>query len=129
MTTPKLVHEVLEERAKNDADRPAMRVKRNGGWRTTTWGSYARDAKRAGRAFIKLGVERGKGVALIGYNCPEWVIADVGAILAGAMPAGIYTTNSAEPGMYSQRSTFVVRNDFTLKLGSPTSSIAYAKGV
>ena len=100
MTTPKLVHEVLEERAKNDADRPAMRVKRNGGWRTTTWGSYARDAKRAGRAFIKLGVERGKGVALIGYNCPEWVIADVGAILAGAMPAGIYTTNSAEQVRY-----------------------------
>src|SRR5689334_10834482 len=100
MTTPKLVHEVLEERAKNDADRPAMRVKRNGGWRTTTWGSYARDAKRAARAFIKLGVERGKGVALIGYNCPEWVIADVGAILAGAMPAGIYTTNSAEQVRY-----------------------------
>jgi long-subunit acyl-CoA synthetase (AMP-forming) len=100
MTTSKLVHEVLEERAKNDADRPAMRVKRNGGWRTTTWGSYARDAKRAARAFIKLGVERGKGVALIGYNCPEWVIADVGAILAGAMPAGIYTTNSAEQLRY-----------------------------
>jgi long-subunit acyl-CoA synthetase (AMP-forming) len=100
MSTPKLVHEVLEERAKNDADRPAMRVKRNGGWRTTTWGSYARDAKRAGRAFIKLGVERGKGVVLIGYNCPEWVIADVGAILAGAMPAGIYTTNSAEQVRY-----------------------------
>ena len=100
MTTPKLVHEVLEERAKNDADRPAMRVKRNGGWRTTTWGSYARDAKRAGRAFIKLGVQPGKGVALIGYNCPEWVIADVGAILAGAMPAGIYTTSSAEQARY-----------------------------
>lgn len=95
-----MVHEVLEERAKKHGDRPAMRVKRNGGWRTTTWGSYARDARRAGRALMKLGVQAGKGVSLIGYNCPEWVIADVGAILAGAMPAGIYTTNSAEQVRY-----------------------------
>jgi len=100
MPTPKMVHEVLEERAKNHADRPAMRVKRNGGWRTTTWGSYARDAKRAARALIRLGVRPGQGVTLIGYNCPEWVIADVGAVLAGAMPAGIYTTNSAEQARY-----------------------------
>lgn len=95
-----MVHEALEERAKKHGDRPAMRVKRNGGWRTTTWGSYARDARRAGRALMKLGVQPGKGVSLIGYNCPEWVIADVGAILAGAMPAGIYTTNSAEQVRY-----------------------------
>src|SRR5689334_14737980 len=100
MPTPKMVHEVLEERAKNHADRPAMRVKRNGGWRTTTWGSYARDAKRAARALIRLGVKPGQGVTLIGYNCPEWVIADVGAVLAGAMPAGIYTTNSPEQARY-----------------------------
>ena len=96
----KLVHEVLEERAKTDGDRPALRVKRNGGWRTTTWGAYARDAKRVGRALIKLGVKPGKGVVLIGYNSPEWVVADVGAILAGGMPAGIYTTNSAEQVRY-----------------------------
>jgi long-chain acyl-CoA synthetase len=95
-----MVHEVLAETAKRRGDRPAFRVKRNGGWRTTTWSAYEREAHRAGRAFIKLGVEKGKGVALIGYNSPEWVIADVGAILAGAMPAGIYTTSSAEQARY-----------------------------
>ena len=55
---------------------------------------------RRSRALIELGVEPGKGVASSGYNSPEWLVADVGAILAGAMPAGIYTTNSAEQCRY-----------------------------
>jgi long-subunit acyl-CoA synthetase (AMP-forming) len=100
MSKPQRVDEVLAETVRKHPDKPALRVKRHGGWRTVTWGAYARDVRRAGKAFVKLGVERGKGVALIGYNCPEWIIADVGAILAGAMPAGIYTTNSAAQARY-----------------------------
>lgn len=95
-----MVHEVLEQTVSKFGDRPALRVKRNGGWRTTTWRAYARDARRAGKALVKLGVTPGKGVSLIGANSPEWLVADVGAILAGAMPAGIYTTNSAEQVRY-----------------------------
>jgi long-subunit acyl-CoA synthetase (AMP-forming) len=95
-----MVHEVLANTVSKYADRPAMRAKRDGAWKTITWGSYGADVRRAARALIKLGVERGKGVSLIGMNSPEWVTADVGAILAGAMPAGIYTTNSAEQARY-----------------------------
>ena len=97
---PTMVHEVLDAAVKNHGDRPALRVKRNGTWQTTTWRDYARDARRAAKSFLKLGVQPGKGVSLIGQNSPEWCIADVGAILAGAMPAGIYTTNSAEQVRY-----------------------------
>jgi long-subunit acyl-CoA synthetase (AMP-forming) len=95
-----MVHEVLGNTVAKHGDRPALRVKRNGGWQTVTWSSYGRDVRRAARALIKLGVEPGKGVSLIGQNSPEWLIADVGAIFAGAMPAGIYTTNSAEQVRY-----------------------------
>ena len=52
------------------------------------------------RAFISLGLEPGKGVAILGFNRPEWFLADVGAILAGGVPAGIYTTSSAEQARY-----------------------------
>ena len=95
-----MVHEVLADTVKRCGDKPALRVKREGGWRTVTWNAYARDAKRVGRALVKLGVPKGGGVSIIGYNCPEWLVADVGAILAGGMPAGIYTTNSAEQVRY-----------------------------
>ncbi|MBX3252457.1 MAG: AMP-binding protein, partial [Myxococcales bacterium] len=95
-----MVHEVLGETTKRHGDRPALRVKRDGAWRTTTWSAYERDARRAGRALVGLGALPGKGVALIGYNSPEWLVADVGAILAGAVPAGIYTTNTPEQVRY-----------------------------
>lgn len=96
----KLVHDVLFETVKRYGDRPALRVKRDGSWRTTTWSAYARDARRVGRALINLGVPAGSGIAIIGYNSPEWLAADVGAILAGAVPAGIYTTSTPEQVRY-----------------------------
>ena len=96
----KLVHEVLFETVKRYGDRPALRVKRDGSWRTTTWSAYARDARRVGRGLINLGIPAGSGVAIIGYNSPEWLAADVGAILAGAVPAGIYTTSTPEQVAY-----------------------------
>ena len=96
----KLVHEVLFETVKRYGDRPALRVKRDGSWRTTTWSAYARDVRRVGRALINLGIPAGSGVPIIGYNSPEWLAADVGAILAGCVPAGIYTTSTPEQVRY-----------------------------
>ena len=97
---PTMVHEVLAQTVKKYGDRPAMRVKRNGGWRTTTWAAYGRDVRSAAKSLLALGVKAGEGVSLIGMNCPEWVTADVAAIFVGAMPAGIYTTNSADQVRY-----------------------------
>lgn len=95
-----MLHEVLANTVSKYGDRPALRVKRDGEWKTVTWSSYGRDARRAARALMKLGVAKGTGVSIIGQNSPEWLVADVGAILAGAMPAGIYTTNTAEQVRY-----------------------------
>ena len=96
-----MVHEVLAETVAKYGDRAgaareaaAAAGRRSRGARTVATCAAPR------RALIKLGVEPGKGVSLIGQNSPEWLIADVGAILAGAMPAGIYTTNSAEQVRY-----------------------------
>ena len=95
-----MVHEVLADTVAKHGGRPALRVKRDGEWKTVTWSTYGRDVRRAARALIELGVQPGQGVSLIGQNNPEWLVADVGAIFAGAMPAGIYTTNSAEQARY-----------------------------
>jgi long-subunit acyl-CoA synthetase (AMP-forming) len=95
-----MVHEVLAEAVERAGDREALRFKRDGRWQSLTWRAYAREARRVGRALVALGVERGKGISIIGNNSPEWLMADVGAILAGAVPAGIYTTSSAEQARY-----------------------------
>jgi len=97
---PLTVMEVLNETAKRYEFRTAMCVKRNGQWQSTTWGEYREQARLVARALIALGTKAGQGVAIIGFNSPEWLLADVGAIFAGAVPAGIYTTSSHEQCQY-----------------------------
>jgi long-subunit acyl-CoA synthetase (AMP-forming) len=96
----KRVHEVFENTVRKYGHQVALRTKRNGRWEGKTWRSYYDDTRRVAKAFIRLGLEPKKGVSLIGYNCPEWLIADVAAIFCGGYPAGIYTTSSPEQVRY-----------------------------
>ena len=85
-------------RARPDA--PALHFLRNGHWDALSWREYHEQVRLAGRALIALGVAAGEHVTIIGFNCVEWFVADVGAIAAGAVPAGIYTTSTAEQCRY-----------------------------
>lgn len=49
---------------------------------------------------IHLKVDPFKTVNVIGFNSPEWMIANSGAILASCIAAGIYTTNLPEACQY-----------------------------
>src|SRR5947207_3849354 len=94
------VMDVLDRTVRSHGPKPALRVKRNGAWHTITWDEYHKQVRQVARALIALGTQPGRGVAIIGYNCPEWFFADIGAIYAGAVPAGIYTTSSPEQCEY-----------------------------
>jgi long-subunit acyl-CoA synthetase (AMP-forming) len=97
---PTRIIDALDRTARARGDNPALRRKRDGRWETTTWREYREQVRLAGRALIALGVEPGDHVVILGYNCPEWFVADIGAIAAGAIPAGIYTTNTPEQCRY-----------------------------
>jgi long-subunit acyl-CoA synthetase (AMP-forming) len=94
------VPQILESTARAHASRPALRAKRGGAWQITTWAEYRDQVRQAARGMIALGLEPGKGVAIMGYNRPEWFVADVAAIAAGGLPAGIYTTSTLEQCRY-----------------------------
>jgi long-chain acyl-CoA synthetase len=79
---------------------PAYHVRGPGGWEATSCERYAAEVRQAGAAIVALGVEPGQPVCILGANRPEWVIFDVGAMAAGAVPAGIYTTSSAAECAY-----------------------------
>jgi long-chain-fatty-acid--CoA ligase ACSBG len=53
------------------------------------------------KAFIALGLERHKSVAILGSNSPEWFISDLAAVFAGSIAAGMYPTNSPEMCKYT----------------------------
>jgi long-subunit acyl-CoA synthetase (AMP-forming) len=92
--------DVFERTAREHGDRPAMKVKRDGHWETTSWREFHEQALLAARGLLHLGVEPRQGVAIMGFNRPEWFLADIAAIAAGAFPAGIYTTNAPEQCQY-----------------------------
>ena len=54
------------------------------------------DVRCASRAFIKLGLEPRRAVAIMGFNSPEWFISDLAAVFSGGVAVGIYPTNSSD---------------------------------
>eukprot|EP00178_Gracilaria_changii_P025332 TRINITY_DN78098_c0_g1_i1.p1 TRINITY_DN78098_c0_g1~~TRINITY_DN78098_c0_g1_i1.p1 ORF type:complete len:628 (+),score=111.28 TRINITY_DN78098_c0_g1_i1:318-2201(+) len=53
-------------------------------------------AVKVAKALLHLKLEPFEGVNILGFNSLQWFAADVGATLAGCLPAGIYTTNKAQ---------------------------------
>ncbi len=94
-----IAHKVLAN-GRTMGSRPAYHVRSDGSWVATSWADYADEVRATGKALIALGVEPGAPVNILGFNRPEWVIMHVGAIAAGAVPAGIYTTNSPSECRY-----------------------------
>lgn len=75
---------------------------------------YQQKVHHTAKAFIKLGLEARHSVGILSFNCPEWFYSDIGAIFAGGLAAGIYTTNSADAVCHilkSSRANIVVVED------------------
>jgi long-chain acyl-CoA synthetase len=80
---------------------PALVSKDGDRFRTRTWNEYRDEASKVALAIRRLaGIDHGDHVALMMTNRPEHVIADVGALLAGATPVSIYNTLTAEQVAY-----------------------------
>ncbi|HEV3002725.1 MAG TPA: AMP-binding protein [Solirubrobacteraceae bacterium] len=86
---------LLLRHAAERPERVALREKRLGRWRETTWASYAERAARVGLGLRELGVAPGDRVAIHSENRPEWVLADLGAQGIGAIVTGVYPTSPA----------------------------------
>jgi long-chain acyl-CoA synthetase len=70
------------------------------GWRTLTWAEVVGTARQVAGALIDRGVQPGDTVALMCSNRVEHVIADLGAVHAGATPMTVYATLAPETVRY-----------------------------
>jgi long-chain acyl-CoA synthetase len=86
--------QVFKQCVQKYGDRVAMRKKEYGLWHDISWNDYYRLAQRVGSALLSMGLEKGDCVSIIGDNCPEWVIVDMGIQCAGGVSVGIYATNA-----------------------------------
>lgn len=80
--------------------RAALRKKEYGLWHDISWDEYYRRTCCVSAALVSMGFEKGECTAIIGGNCPEWVIADMGIQCAGGVSVGVYATNAWEQVKY-----------------------------
>ncbi len=75
-------------------DRPALSGKPHGSktWETLTYGEVSGRVKQVSLGLRALGIERGDRVAILSENRPEWAIADLAILAAGAVVVPIYPT-------------------------------------
>jgi long-chain acyl-CoA synthetase len=85
-TFPKL----LMHHARERGERPAIREKSRGIWRTVTWHELGEEASALAAAASARGVQRGAHVALLGDNRPRLYAAMCAAHMLGAVVVPLY---------------------------------------
>ncbi|MBL8340759.1 MAG: AMP-binding protein [Rubrivivax sp.] len=73
----------------------ALRQKDFGIWEPVTWAQYEQAARHFGLGLVKLGLPEGGHCAVISENRKEWVFAQLGCGLVGAVTVGVYPTSPA----------------------------------
>ena len=101
MTLPDLtLPQMLRERARTDAQRIAIRQKDFGIWKPFTWAQYHQRASHFGPGLPAAGLPPGGHVGVISENRIEWVLAQMGAGLVGAVTVGVYPTSPTNEVAY-----------------------------
>ena len=92
--------QMLREQAQRHGTRIAIRQKDFGIWRPLGWSDYLRRASHVGLGLATLGLERGAHLGVISENRVEWVLAQMGAGLIGAVTVGVYPTSPSNEVAY-----------------------------
>jgi long-chain acyl-CoA synthetase len=88
--------EMFFDRAARLGEKPFLWAKSEGRYRPKTWAAAARDVRRMALGLRSLGIGPGDRVGLVAENRPEWVIADLAIMSAGAITVPGYVTQTVE---------------------------------
>ena len=81
------------DQAEKHGDKPFLWAKENGDYQSHSWTEVARTVSALAGGLKSLGVDEGDRVVLVSENRPEWLIAELAIMSAGAIPVPAYTTN------------------------------------
>lgn len=84
-------------------ERPFLWCKADGRWQPTTGAAASTQAAALTQALKGLGVVPGDRVALVSESRPEWLIADIAIMSAGAIAVPAYTTNQVSDHLHVLR--------------------------
>lgn len=94
--------EVIVARGAERSASPCLRFHRDNAWHDWSYGEVLARSRRIAGGLAALGVEPGDRVAILADNRPEWVLADLGAILGAAVVVSVYA------GLLGDEAAYVV---------------------
>ena len=97
---PKTLVEIYEGVARNHPKTNNLNYKRDGAWRALSAADMLSRARRIALGLYSLGLRKEDRIALLSESCVEWVLADQGCILMGAITVPIYPTLSPDQVKY-----------------------------
>ncbi len=83
---------VFFDQAAKRRDAPFVWHKEDGRFRPQSWGEIAEQVSALSRGLRALGLQPGDRVVLVAENRPEWLVADLAIMAAGAITVPAYTT-------------------------------------
>lgn len=96
-------------------DRIALRHKDYGIWNRISWEEYGDQVKVVAAGLLSFDLGPEDRVAILGDNCPEWLICHLGTMTAGGATCGVYPTSSPDQVAYvvghSEASILFVENE------------------
>ncbi|XP_055372180.1 very long-chain-fatty-acid--CoA ligase bubblegum-like [Condylostylus longicornis] len=96
-TKPITIIKILDNVVKDYGYYPALKYQDNEkNWQTINYYEYHEKIRKIAKIFIKLGFKERDSIGILAFNCPEWFYSAMGAISAGGVIAGVYTTNSPD---------------------------------
>lgn len=99
-TEPQTLPQQFVQTAQRRGHATALRSKAFGLWHELSWLDYETQVRTVAAGLMSWGLSAGQSVAVLGENRPEWVIADLGIMMAGGVTAAIYATNAADGVKY-----------------------------
>lgn len=91
---------MLRDRARQHPDKVALHQKDFGIWQPVTWNDYYRRSGWFGLGLRAMGMAPAAHVGIISENRVEWVLAQMGCGLVGAVAVGVYPTSPAPEVSY-----------------------------
>jgi long-chain acyl-CoA synthetase len=92
--------QMLREQARLRPHRIAIRQKDFGIWHPLDWRGYLRRATHFGLGLHAMGLAPGGHLGVVSENRVEWLIAQMGAGLTGAVTVGVYPTSPSNEVAY-----------------------------
>ncbi|MDO5666273.1 MAG: AMP-binding protein [Alcaligenaceae bacterium] len=87
--------QMLRYRAQQEPNKVALHQKDYGIWQPITWGAYYQRAVWFGLGMKSLGLSNKAHVGIVSENRTEWVLAQLGCGMVGAVTVGVYPTSPA----------------------------------